>query len=183
MKSNSAMSTKVTSVLMATMALLGHYAMGTAPSTAFPSPDVNAPRELRQESDALASVIRSLISGMNLVESEYARIVKKLLSGASIQLLQQHPNPEDLAQMAAVLASIRGVELALKNTAAPAELASLHLELRKATANARSRMEQVHSLHRQAITIPDVVDGLADTDALKVLAKHSTAQLVAMADA
>ncbi|AVH38079.1 hypothetical protein AL532_17900 [Pseudomonas monteilii] len=188
MASSKSNTNHVAVALMAVTAILGSYE-ALASQHASPSvlisltstrDDQSAVKNLESAISALELEHRDAIKSLNIVRLQFAEINKHALSkGFPKHMLTE----EQTKNLAVILLGIRKIESDLKKTVAPNGLETLHAELRRTLAEARSEVVVTFEMARQIRFKPEQVEGRIDMNGLKALADHSTRKLLELASA
>lgn len=174
------MSTTMPAVIAAALGLMSTYDLAIASQTV-EAPAALGPAQLERNQShmVLAAAIHDVIKAAKDLETTFHRAAKSAVTGDVREIV----GPEKIHEVAQLLVSLRGIEVGLKTAPVPEELSTLHQDVRRSIARARSWVGVVNDLLTQAYTSPEVVESKTDGSALRVLAEHSTARLVKMANA
>lgn len=143
------------------------------------SPTRTAQIEQQQAMQALPEAIHAVIHKARELERVSTGLSKKCTRDG----VEPYIGPEEYSMFQELVASLRGIELALKNVVVPAPFSELHAQLRRYVAKGRSWVSVVNDLARQAYEAPRSIDEQTSGDALRALADHSTKRLVVLANA
>jgi hypothetical protein len=181
MTSRKSNSNHVAAAVMAVAALVGNY-------------------EALASQQASPSVLTSFLSvgdersAMTALEIEHRDAIKKLKICAAksaeankYAITKGFPKhmltDEQVKNLAIMMLGIRQVEADIRKTSTPVGLETLHSELLRALAEARSEVVVTFEMVRQIRGKPESIEGRIDMNGLKALAERSTNRLLELASA
>lgn len=171
------MSTASQAVITAALGLVVGYESAMAQSLqTYPEAP---PYEQQQSMHELAEAIHAVSGLARELERTFMALSKKCIDNG----VGSHVPPDGVARLQELATSLRGVEVALKNCKVPEQLTEQHEQLRRSVAKGRSWVVVVQDLARQAYSMPVLVDGETEGEALRTLAGHTTQRLVTLANA
>ncbi|QXG49188.1 hypothetical protein [Pseudomonas viridiflava] len=163
------MSIKATAstLIITAMALVGDYSTvqsSTPSAIAYESPHKSSGL------GSLQSTIARLKEGFLDLDRIYGQAVKAAYESGRF-------DEERYARNIELLHAVRTLETSLKNANVPTELASDHVELRRAIAKTRNRLAVLDNFYRQFFVSYEEFESLAPAAGLKALADHTTRRL------
>lgn len=134
----------------------------------------------KQAVQNLESEIKRSITIFSDISSKFSEMNKSIIrTGIPKHMLAD----EHVKSLIAQMISIRQIEADLKNAKHPEQLASTHMELRRAVAEARSEIVITYDFHRQQLATPVVLESDTDLQGLRALADQSTKRLLQLVNA
>lgn len=176
----SLMSNLTPAILSAAVGVLASYSTVSSADTVRQA--VNCSHQQSQEDVAVAAAIHALIKECGEMERRTRAAIKEACAMSASELADLL-SPSELNEFENYVQQLRDIEIVLKTFEVPDQFEMLHTQLRRALAKGRSSVVLLHELTVQAMKAPALVPGVANPEALRALADHTTKRLVQLANA
>lgn len=136
-------------------------------------------RQLDSSFDRLAAEAHRMMSVLEDIKSMFAKINLSIMEN---EIPARMLAKEHITNLCMMVIIIRKMEADLKVATPPAELADVHMALRRSMAQARFELALTQDFHRQTLSSAKPLESDIDLEALKSFATASTKRLLELAE-